>query len=36
MGVALVYFAVCFKIHTLRYASNQLNMANTQQNDTGS
>ena len=36
MGVAVVDFVVCFKIHTLVYASNRLNMAYTQQNDTGS
>lgn len=34
MGVAVVDFAACFKINILRYASNRLNMAYTQQNDT--
>lgn len=33
--MAVVDFAACFKIHTLRYASNRLNMAYTKQNDTG-
>ena len=36
MGVAVVDFAVCFKIRMLRYVSNRLNMTYTQQNDTGS
>ena len=36
MGVAVVDFVVCFKIHTLRYDSNRLNVAYTQQNDIGS
>lgn len=36
MGVAVVDFAVGFKIRMLRYVSNRLNMTYTQQNDTGS